>query len=54
MHACSARGGEAPEPYLAASEDPFLIDEGWEEVPVDECDDELPPRKGDTTADSRD
>jgi hypothetical protein len=52
VHACNARAGEAPGPF-PADDDPFLIDEGWDEVPVDDWDDELPPRNGAVTADSR-
>lgn len=52
--ACSARGEDAPEPFPAADEDPFLIDEGWDEVPLDDWDDELPPREGAGTADGHD
>lgn len=51
VDACNVRDDDAREAFPAAGEDPFMIDDGWDEIPVDDWDDELPPRQGAATTD---
>lgn len=46
VDACNARGDDSPEALPSAADDPFLIDEDWDDEPLDEWDDELPQRSG--------